>query len=172
MDTSTRSVFREKSLERLTTPKQFNDALKVTKVNVWVALAAILVLVGALLTWGIFGFVEVTIQAHGIADKGVVTCYVPGDSVVAVGMDARIDDIRDAQNIIPGQNGVVTAVTLLPSSMDEFLNDPTIQAGGLSAADHSIVVTISAPGAEDGVVGVTILRERIRPISFLTGPMR
>ena len=122
-----------------------------------------------MLTWGIFGFVEVTIQTHGIADKGVVTCYVPGDSAVAVGMDARVDSINGTQNAMPGQNGVVTTVTLVPLSIDEISTDPTLSAAGLSAADHNIVVTISAPDVEDGVVGVTILRDRIRPISFLTG---
>ena len=169
MDEPTRSVFREKSLERLSTPKQFNDCLQVTKVNVWVALIAILVLLGGLMIWAVFGFVEITVKTHGIADNGIITCYVAGDTVVAVGMDARIDDIRDVQGIIPDVPGVITDVELMPANLNEIADNPAFSVSDLSRSDHSFEVTISAPSANDGIVDVTILRERVRPISFLTG---
>jgi len=169
MDTPTRSVFREKSLERLSTPKQFNDALNVTKVSVWVALVAILVLLCGLLTWAVFGFVEVTVKTHGIAMDGEVTCYVAGDSVVAVGMEARIDVVYSQQSLNPKDTGVITNVELVMANIDELASNPNVSVGSLSASDHSFIVTISAPNVDDGLVDVTILRERVHPIYFLTG---
>jgi len=169
MDTPTRSIFREKSLERLATPRQFNNSLNVTKVSVWVALVAILVLLGGLLVWAVFGFVELTVKTPGLAEHGVVTCYVPGDAVVAVGMEARVDSIQDAQSITPGAGGVVTDVALITANREEIVNNPALSVDFHNAANHSFAVTISAPSAQDGMVHVTILRDRIRPISFLTG---
>jgi len=169
MDTSTSSVFREKSLERLSSPKQFNNSLNVTKVSVWVALVAILILLAGLLTWAILGFVEITIKTHGIAESGVVTCYVPGDTAVAVGMEARIDDIHNPQNMDPVKTGEVTGIKLVVANMDELVSSATYSVESHNPSAHSLAVTISAPDTTDGLVSVTILRERVHPISFLTG---
>ncbi|MBR4341524.1 MAG: hypothetical protein IKP88_02245 [Lachnospiraceae bacterium] len=53
------SVFRQKSLDKVSSPEKLDDYVRVTTPSVWITLAAIvLLLIGAVL-WGIFGEVEI-----------------------------------------------------------------------------------------------------------------
>ena len=53
------SIFREKSIERISSPDQMDDYIKVTTPSVWIALIAIVVLLIGILAWSILGTVEV-----------------------------------------------------------------------------------------------------------------
>ena len=53
------NIFREKSLERISSPDQMDDYIKVTTPSVWIALIALVVLLIGILAWNIFGTVEV-----------------------------------------------------------------------------------------------------------------
>lgn len=52
-------IFREKSLERVSSPEALNDYIRVTTPSVWVVLAAAVVLLVGMLCWSIFGRVTV-----------------------------------------------------------------------------------------------------------------
>lgn len=53
------SIFRKKSLERISSPDQLDDYIRVTTPSVWVALLALIVLLAGILAWTILGTVEV-----------------------------------------------------------------------------------------------------------------
>ena len=57
-----RSIFREKSLERVTSPEQLNDYIKVTTPSVWMILLATLVLIVGTLFWAVFGKIQVNTE--------------------------------------------------------------------------------------------------------------
>lgn len=52
-------IFRKKSIERVSTPEQLNDYIRVTTPSVWVVLAAMTVLLIGMLVWGVFGSVDI-----------------------------------------------------------------------------------------------------------------
>lgn len=52
-------LFREKSIERVSSPEQLNDYIRVTNPSVWIVLLALVVLLVGILAWSIFGTVEV-----------------------------------------------------------------------------------------------------------------
>ncbi|MBR6916557.1 MAG: hypothetical protein IKN38_00095 [Clostridia bacterium] len=52
------SIFREKSINKVSGPESLNDYIKVTTPSVWIVLAALLVLLVGILAWCIFGRVE------------------------------------------------------------------------------------------------------------------
>ena len=54
------SIFRQKSLDKVSSPEQLNDYIRVTTPSVWLVLAALVVLLVGMLAWSIFGTVEVT----------------------------------------------------------------------------------------------------------------
>ncbi len=54
-----KSIFREKSLERVTSPEQLNDYIKVTTPSVWMILIATLILIIGTLFWSVFGKIQV-----------------------------------------------------------------------------------------------------------------
>lgn len=53
------SIFREKSIERVSSPEELNDYIRVTTPSVWLVLAATVLLLLGMLAWSIFGTVEV-----------------------------------------------------------------------------------------------------------------
>ena len=53
------SIFRKKSMDRVTGPESLNDYIRVTSPSVWIALLALVVLLVGLLAWSIFGRIEV-----------------------------------------------------------------------------------------------------------------
>ncbi len=52
-------LFREKSMERVSSPEALNDYIRVTTPSVWIVLIALVVLLVGMLTWSIFGKVQV-----------------------------------------------------------------------------------------------------------------
>ncbi len=56
---SERSIFRDKSLERISNPEQLNDYIKVSTPSVIVILAATLILILGIFIWAVFGTIRV-----------------------------------------------------------------------------------------------------------------
>ncbi len=54
-------VFREKSIQRVSSPEELNDYNRVTTPSVWIGLAALVVLLAGMLAWSVFG----TVERHG-----------------------------------------------------------------------------------------------------------
>ena len=54
-----RSIFRKKSIERVSSPEQLNDYIRVTTPSVWLILVATIILIIGTFVWGIFGRIEV-----------------------------------------------------------------------------------------------------------------
>ena len=54
------SIFRQKSLDRVSSPEQLNDYIRVTTPSVWLVLAAIILLLVGMLAWSVFGTVQAT----------------------------------------------------------------------------------------------------------------
>ncbi len=49
------SIFREKSLERISEPEQLHDYIRVTTPGIWLVLIAVVILLAGVFVWGIFG---------------------------------------------------------------------------------------------------------------------
>ncbi len=59
-------IFREKSVERVSSPEALNDYIRVTTPSVWIVLIALVILLVGMLAWSVFG----TVERHG-ADGSV-----------------------------------------------------------------------------------------------------
>ena len=69
------SIFREKSMERVSSPEALNDYIRLTTPSVWLVLADIVVLLVGVLCWSIFGRVDVT-NADGTVTQVHPITYV------------------------------------------------------------------------------------------------
>lgn len=56
------SIFRKSSMDRVSSPEQLNDYIKVTNPGVWLVLAAVIVLLAGACVWGVFGHLDTTIS--------------------------------------------------------------------------------------------------------------
>ena len=53
------TIFRQKSIDRISSPEELHDYIKVSSPSAWVVLTAIIVLLVGVLVWGIFGSITV-----------------------------------------------------------------------------------------------------------------
>ncbi|MBO4393339.1 MAG: hypothetical protein J5800_03260 [Spirochaetales bacterium] len=131
-------LFRKKSLDRIASPEDLNDYLKVTNVSAWMVLVSVIVLIVGLLVWSSFGKIETRITVEAQAKDGVVTVMLsePGKQTLAEGMEIEIGS----------ENGII----------DTAVKD--IYGRYIATADMDI---------PDGVYEAEITVEKVSPLSFL-----
>ena len=69
----TTQIFRQKSLEKINSPEQLNDYMKVTNPGVWIILAAVILLLAGLFAWASVGKLESTAGAMAVIKDGTAT---------------------------------------------------------------------------------------------------
>ncbi len=155
-----KSVFRQSSLERISSPEQLNDYIKVSSPGVWLIIAAMLILVASLFVWGITGDIPTTYTVTGDANGGSILCYFSPEDAAALraGMEVRVGEV----------SGTLDSISPMPLSYAEtasrYNSDYTIHS--LQLSDWNSCVTISAD-VPDGLHEVTIIAETVKPLSFL-----
>lgn len=50
-----KTIFREKSLERISSPDKINDYIKTTTPGIWIVLIAVLLILAGAIVWSVFG---------------------------------------------------------------------------------------------------------------------
>lgn len=99
------TVFRKKALERMSSPEQLTDYLCVTNPGIWVLLAAVILLLGALFAWSAIGTLETSASVRVIVEEHVAQVVTKGGEGLAEGMPLRV----------AAQESVIAA-----TSVDEF----------------------------------------------------
>lgn len=86
------NLFRKEAMQRITSPDQLNDYLKVTNPATWVILVAILMLMVGILVWSMVGTLETTEKATAIITDNNAEIAVTGARIPEAGMPVRIGD--------------------------------------------------------------------------------
>ena len=92
-----KSVFRKKSLDRIQSPEQLNEYLRVTNPTVWVLLAAVIVLLAGTLIWGSFTYIGSFVNGTASVENGVMTIAFEEESMaknVEAGMTVAVGDTK------------------------------------------------------------------------------
>ena len=132
-------LFRQKSIDRVSSPEQLQDYMRVTNPGVWMVLAAVIVLLAGILIASIAGRVESTVSVTARIENGVATVTAQGRDAeqLAEGMVLRV---RDGEAKIAGVR---------------WITSDTAEA----------TARIDLP---DGVYEASVVTEVITPIRFLT----
>lgn len=152
------SIFRKKSLERISSPEELDDYLMVTGPGVWLPLIAVVVLLIGGIVWMIFGQVETKLPvAVSATEKGVI-CYVPSEQLDAV---KRSGTVKIADQEYP----VVDAGMARMIVTDAL--DHTIRLTG--ALENGTMVTPLQVNADllEGVYTGEVQVESVNPIWFI-----
>lgn len=132
-------VFRKKSLEKVKSPDNLNEYIRVSNPGVWTLLTAIVVLLIGFCIWGVFGQVRTVVRTDAHCENGVVTCFLPND---------RAESVRPGMQItVDGHSGTVTEVDVRSGSRSTCL----------AVFDGSL---------PDGIYDAEIEIENLHPMSF------
>ena len=117
-------AYRQKSLDRISSPEQLQDYMRVTNPGVWMVLAAVIVLLAGIFAATVFGKLESTCKVRAHIQNGKAVLMVEGEAadVVDEGMTLRIKDetakIEDVYWITPESVEAVATINLPDGSYD------------------------------------------------------
>ena len=151
-------LFRKKSVERVSSPEQLNDYIRVANPGVWMVLAAIVILLAGVIVWGCIGHLDTTLSTAVVCENDVAVIYVKEADVekIDVGMTVRVGDEEYA----------VSEISTAPIRVDDTMSEYAIHASGLTVGEWVYAVKVNGDIA-DGVHKAEIVIESISPISFI-----
>ena len=132
-------LFRKKTIDRISSPEQLTDYLKVTNPGIWLILIAVVLILAGFLAWASVGTLTTTVDATAQIDSKAAYIVVTGNN-----------SIKDVQT---GMRVIVDTEEYVISNVD------TDDLGRTVA--HA---TIDLP---DGKYNCKIVVEEIHPIVFL-----
>jgi len=122
-------IYREKSLDRISSPEQLNDYLRVTSVSVWVILAAVILLLVGMLIWSSVTTIE---------------SYTEGTSEVKGGvMTIRFQDQQFAKNVEAGMPVIAGDTKTVVQSIGRDANGLLIATANTALADGFYPVRVT-----------------------------
>ena len=151
-------LFREKNLERLESPEQLNDYLKVTSPGVWMILSAVILLLIGVFIWSVFGKIEATTQAAVVTENGGSTCIVPASAIKGVLQYRTVKIDGEEKELVPD--------VLEPEVIKESTNVYVMITGGLKVGDIVYPIELAQPLGTDGIASGTLVTEELSPIEL------
>ena len=151
-------LFREKTVERISSPEQLNDYIRVSNPGVWMVLSSVIVLLIGVCVWGVFGKLETTVTVPAICADGKTYCYVSAETAAELeqGMTVKIGQTE----------GKVSAIASEPEKVTEEFGDYAMEIGGFQTGEWVYEVTLDL-SRKDGIYEARIVTERVAPMSFL-----
>ena len=152
-------IFRKKSLDKVSSPEQLNDYIRVSNPGVWLVLAAVIVLLIGVCVWGIFGRLETTVGSAAVVKDGEMTLYVKEEYLgkITEGMTVRV---KENEYLIAS---VETKPQTIPEGFDEYM----LHLSGMHVGEWVFGVSAMQTDLADGVYEAEIVIESIAPMSFI-----
>lgn len=152
------SIFREKSLQRVSSPEQLNEYIRVTNPGIWLTLASAVVLLIGFVVWGVVGTLETKVDTVSVSGSGTLTCYVKETDIAQI---AQGDTVR-----VGGEECAVEEISAEPVAVDDSFSAYALRVGNLSAGEWVYKVALSG-SLPDGVYETSVITDSVSPISFL-----
>jgi hypothetical protein len=103
-------IFRKSTLDRISSPEQLNETMKVAGPGVWCMLAGLAVTFAAFIVWGLLGSIPETVDISGTVlsvdeNPAAVYCYLPIDDriVEQVGYDELMENKGEFYELVKRQ---------------------------------------------------------------------
>ena len=131
-------IFRKKSLDRISSPEQLNDYIRVANPGIWMILAAVIILLAGVCVWGIFGHLDTKKET----------------------------DIRNVKKGTPvyidGKEYEIAEISEIPVKLKE----EQLESAAF-AVDESVYTATIHTGLADGIYKVELVTNRVSPMSFV-----
>lgn len=158
-----RKLFREKNIERVTSPEQLNDYIRVTSPGVWLMLGAVLVFLVCACIWAAAGTLDITVETKGLADGKLLYCYLDEEDIqyVQEGMTVHTD----------AGEGSVKSISEIPDDYETMARrlggESMVHALHIQDGEWRYLVEISREEASEGLTDVSIVTDQVSPISYM-----
>lgn len=152
------TIFREKSLEQLSTPEQLTSYLRVAGSGVWFVLAGIILLLAGLLVWGVFGRIFTTVTVPAQVSGGQMSCYI---------LEEDLNSSGDPVDVAIGDQHMKADTRKVETKTMDSSADPVLYASGYLTPGKNVVILTCETGLENGYYDAVITTETLKPVSLL-----
>ncbi len=164
-----KSIFRQESLDRVESPEQLDQYIRVSTPSAWIMVSALLIASASLLIWSFTGSLPQTITVKGITSgEGEVYCYMnPSDvqeSMVGCQVQMTLPDNSTMQ-------GTVSEISSVPYSLEEvseilekdWIIDQLIDSDYV----YQLKVDAETETGQDVIVQASIVTSEVKPITYV-----
>lgn len=154
------SLVPGKHIDRISSPEQLNDRVRVANPGVWLLLAGILLVLAGICVWGIFGRLDTLLPVGAMTDQGKTICYVKEGSRDRIALDMEV--------ISESRTTFVAGISPQPVQVDSQFPEYLCHVGNLSQGEWVYAVTLKEPIGKDGsIFSADIVIESITPARFV-----
>ena len=147
-------------MDRVSSPEQLNDRLRVANPGVWLLLTGIFLVLAGICVWGIFGRLNTVLSVGAMTDQGKTICYVKEENRDRITLDMEVS--------AEGKITFVEDISLVPVLVDSEFPEYLCHVGNLSQGEWVYIVTLKDPiGKEGSIFPVDIVIESIAPARFV-----
>ena len=85
------NLFKKSNMERVSSPDQLQDYVKVANPGLWMVISAIVILLAGVIVWGFIGKIDTAMETAIVTDSGNAVIYVGESDIekIEVGMTVR-----------------------------------------------------------------------------------
>ncbi len=124
-----KQLFRKQVMDRLSSPEELNDYLKVTDTGVWAVLIAVVLLIAGGLFWGCTTYINSSVTGTAVVENGR--------------MQIGFEDDAQAENVEPGLAVKAGSATSTVSSIGTDENGHIFVTADTTLADGTYTVEIT-----------------------------
>lgn len=154
-------IFRKKVIDRMSSPEQLNDRIKVTNPGVWMILAAIVILLIGICVWGIFGKLETKLTVAAESHDGQTVLYVKESDISSVKENMSVSVNDDTDNTYD-----ILSISQTPVAVTDEIDEYARHTGGLDLGEWVYIVQIDGT-LPDGVYKAQIVTDSVSPLHFV-----
>ncbi|HRE48339.1 MAG TPA: NHLP bacteriocin system secretion protein [Aggregatilineales bacterium] len=165
-------LFRKVALDRLSSPEQLDEMMRITNPRGWIALAAIGALLAALFLWGLFGNVPLVVTGEGLLTRGggLITVTASAAGTVTLLVDEGALTQKDQTLAVVGTTKAAAAVTgrvlrlFVEEGAEVAAGTPLLEMESTDDASNPLEAVVFVPPAEGAriAVGMTV---QISPVT-------
>ena len=151
-------LFRKSSIDRVSSPEQLNEYIRVSNPGVWMVLVAIVILLVGVCVWGVLGHLDTTLSAVAVVEDGEMTVYVK---------EADIVSLEKGMTVMIGETECkITDISTYPMAVDASFTDYALHVGELQIGEWVYAIKTNGQFA-DGIHHAEIVIESVSPVSFV-----
>lgn len=154
------TIFRDKSIERISSPEQLNDYVKLTNPGVWFVSSAILIILIGAIVFGTVGHIDSSVPGSLISDGETAVCLVKREYGFKFTDDMHIK-LGDSEYSASLKSAKPVAIS---SDIDSY----ALFVGNMEAGEWVYEIDVDGMIPE-GVYEARVVTERISPLSFIFG---
>ena len=152
-----KEIFRQKSIEKVSSPESLNDYVKVASPSVWAILVGIIIFLIGVCVWGVMGRLDTKVNIGVTKDATKNICYVGENDISKVKAGQKFD--------VVGTECEIVTIGSTPIQGEEI---SSVMLHALNLTDDDWVYEVKIKGdIENGEYEAYIITESVSPMSFI-----